>query len=353
MIPKLKEDILNLLSTIISLPSFSKEEEKVADVIRDFLSKKEINFNTYLNNTWAYNEFFDSKKPTILLNSHIDTVKPNVSYTNNPFEPILLNGKLFGLGANDAGASLVTLLGAFLFFYDKENLPFNICFAATAEEEISGVNGIASISDIVNKCSFAIIGEPTGMQMAIAEKGLIVVDAVVEGIAGHAARDEGKNAIYLALEDILWIKNFQFERKSSLLGPIKMTTTIIQAGKQHNVVPDLCTYTIDIRTTAEYTYEEILETINNHTHAKVTPRSTRLKPSKIELTHPLVVAGHTIGLQSFGSSTLSDQALINIPSIKIGPGLSERSHTADEFIFISEIEDALHIYIDLLGAIVF
>ncbi len=348
MIPNIKNDIIELLQSMIAVPSLSREEEEVATILREFLAKKNIVFHTHHNNTWTYNFYYDINKPTILLNSHIDTVKPNNSYTRNPYAPDIEEGKLYGLGSNDAGGALVTLLGTFLFYYDKENLPFNVCFAATAEEEISGNKGIESIADICSQCAFAIVGEPTGMQMAIAEKGLLVVDAYIQGVPGHAARDEGINALYKAMEDILWLKNYDFEQLSPLLGKAKATVTIISAGKQHNVIPESCNYTIDLRTIPEYSFEEILEIIDNHTHATLMPRSMRLKPSAISIHHPLVVAGHEIGLKSFGSSTLSDQALLAIPSIKLGPGLSERSHTADEFIYIAEIQEALHTYIDLI-----
>lgn len=348
MIPNIQYDIIQLLQDLISIPSFSTEEDAAAALIRRFLSDKSISYKFHHNNTWAYNYYFDVNKPTILLNSHIDTVKPTSSYTRNPFSPDIEEGKLFGLGSNDAGGALVTLMGTFLFYYDMENLPFNVCFAASAEEEISGNKGIESIADICSQCAFAIIGEPTGMQMAIAEKGLLVVDAYVKGMPGHAARDEGINAIYKAVEDILWLKNYDFEQISPLLGKVKASVTIINAGKQHNVVPESCNYTIDIRTIPEYTLEEIIEIIDNHTNATLMPRSLRLKPSSISLHHPLVVAGHLIGLKSFGSATLSDQALLQIPSIKLGPGLSERSHTANEYIYIAEIQEALHIYIDLI-----
>jgi len=349
MIPNIQNDVIALLQLLIQTPSLSREEEGVAAVLRKFFADKNIKYHTHNHNTWVYNLYYDTSKPTLLLNSHIDTVKPNSAYTRNPYAADIEGGKLYGLGSNDAGGALVTLLGAFLFFYDKENLSFNLCYAATAEEEISGSMGLESIADICSQCACAIVGEPTGMQMAIAEKGLLVVDAYVQGIPGHAARDEGINAIYKAMEDILWLKNYDFEQMSPLLGKVKATVTIIQAGKQHNVVPDNCSFTIDIRTIPEYSFEEILEIIDNHTHASLIPRSMRLKPSAISLHHPLVVAGHDIGIKTFGSATLSDQALLKIPSIKIGPGLSERSHTADEYIYISEIHEALHLYIDLIN----
>lgn len=336
-------EAINLLKNLINTTSFSKEEGLAAQIIRDFFKEKEIPFQTHLHNTWATNKHFNSSKPTLLLNSHIDTVKPSGSWTYEPFEATLEGNKLTGLGSNDAGAALTSLLAAFIHFYNEE-LPFNILFAATAEEEISGLNGVASILDKIN-IDFAIVGEPTEMKVAISERGLMVVDAAVEGKSGHAARNEGINAIYLALEDIQWIQNYEFEKTSPELGPIKMTVTVIEAGKQHNVVPGICNYVIDIRTIGEYSYDEILETISSHVHAEIKPRSTRLKPSIISPNHPLVRTATELNIEKFGSATLSDQALLSVPSIKMGPGISERSHTPNEFILISEIEEGIDKYI--------
>lgn len=343
------EEILELLQTLIGTQSFSREEENAAELIRGFLQAKNIPFETRGFNTWTYNIHFDDSKPTILLNSHIDTVKPSPKWTKVPFTPTIEDGKLFGLGSNDAGGALVALLGTFLHFYKQENLGFNLLFAATAEEEISGQNGIASISDITEKCAAAIIGEPTEMQMAISERGLLVLDATVHGQAGHAARDTGINAIYLAMEDIAWFKNNTLDRVCPVLGPTKTTVTIIEAGKQHNVVPDICKYVVDVRTTSAYSYDELLEIIRQNVHAEIQPRSTRLQPSIISEDHPLVKAAKSLGIQTFGSATLSDQALLKIPSVKIGPGKSERSHTADEYIFVDELERGLEVYISLLS----
>ena len=340
---------IGLLKELIKTLSLSKEEENAAELMRDILKANKIPFETQLNNTWCYNQYFDANKPTILLNSHIDTVKPAVGWPVDPLGAIEEDGKLIGLGSNDAGASLVSLLATFLYFFDQQGLPYNICFAATAEEEISGKNGITSIQNITEKCDFAIVGEPTEMQMATAERGLMVVDATAKGKTGHAARDEGINALYLALEDIQWIKNFRFEKQDEYLGPIKMTVTMINSGYQHNVVPDECKYVIDIRTVDTYSYEEILSTINAHVHAEINARSTRLKPSSIDKNHPIVKAAKNLGITTFGSSTLSDQALLTIPSIKMGPGKSERSHTPGEFIFIAEIEEGIKTYIHLLN----
>jgi acetylornithine deacetylase len=340
--------ILQLLQKLISTQSFSREEEKAAQVIRDFFNSESISFETRMNNTWAYNQHFDSNKPTLLLNSHIDTVKPSALWTKDPFTPIIEDGKLFGLGSNDAGGALVCLIGTFLHFYPQENLPFNLCITATAEEEISGQNGIALISDITNACNTAIVGEPTEIEMATAERGLMVIDATVNGIAGHAARDTGVNAIYKAVEDIQWFKTHQLEKQCPVLGPTKMTVTVIEAGKQHNVVPDVCKYVIDVRTTAAYDYEELIQFMSEHVHADLKPRSIRLQPSIIDKNHPIVQAGKILNIHTFGSATLSDQALLKIPSIKMGPGKSERSHTADEYIFVNELEQGLKTYIQLI-----
>ncbi|MEZ5008689.1 MAG: M20 family metallo-hydrolase [Chitinophagales bacterium] len=348
-ISNISNQCIGLLRELIKTLSLSKEEENAAELIRAFLKANNITFATHLNNTWCYNKHYDSNRPTILLNSHIDTVKPAVGWPVDPLGAIEEDGKLIGLGSNDAGAALVSLLATFLHYFDQQDLPYNLCFAATAEEEISGKNGIASIPNITEKCDFAIVGEPTEMQIATAERGLMVVDAVAKGKTGHAARDEGINALYLAVEDIQWIKNFQFDKQDEYLGPIKMTVTMIEAGYQHNVVPDECKYVIDIRTVDTYSYEEILSTINANVHAEINARSTRLKPSSIDKNHPIVKAAKSLGITTFGSSTLSDQALLSIPSIKMGPGKSERSHTPGEFIFIAEIEEGIKTYIRLLN----
>lgn len=348
---ELQLEVLRFLQSLIEIQSFSREEELAAEHVRKQLTKKKIVFHTQGNNTWAFNKYFDEEKPTLLLNSHIDTVKPSSLWTKNPFEAVIEGGKLYGLGSNDAGGALATLWGAFLYFNEAEDLPINICWAATAEEEISGQNGIASLQELTQSCSAAIIGEPTEMQMATAERGLMVIDAEVKGVAGHAARDTGINAIYLALDDIRWIKDTTPEKHCPVLGPTKMTVTVVEAGKQHNVVPDSCKYVIDVRTTAAYDYEELIAWMQSNLKAELKPRSLRLKPSIIDENHPLVLAGLKTRRKSFGSATLSDQALLNIPSIKIGPGKSERSHTADEFIFIKELEQGLLKYIDLINNI--
>jgi len=343
--------VLSFLEALIATPSLSREEGEAAEVVRLFLKKEGIQFDSRGHNTWAFNRHFDPEKPTILLNSHIDTVKPSERWTKPPFAPTQEDGKLFGLGSNDACGALTALWGCFLHFYDQA-MPFNLCWAATAEEEISGQQGIAAISDITEQCALAIIGEPTEMQMATAERGLMVLDAEVKGLAGHAARDTGINAIYLAMEDVFWFRNTVPEKICPVLGPVKMTVTVIEAGKQHNVVPDTCKYVVDVRTTAAYEYQELLDWISSNTHAEIQPRSTRLRPSLLPDDHPLAKAADALNIPTFGSATLSDQALLNIPSVKIGPGKSERSHTADEYIFIDELQIGLDQYINLIEQLI-
>lgn len=349
---KLTEDIITLLKKLIKTQSFSREEEGTAEVITSFFQDHDISVERHLNNIWVRNQFFDEAKPTILLNSHHDTVKPNKGYTKDPFKCEIADGKLFGLGSNDAGGPLVALIGTFVHFYHRKNLHYNFIIAATAEEEISGKNGIECLIPELPKIDFAIVGEPTLMQMAVAEKGLLVIDCYAKGISGHAARNEGVNAIYEAMEDIDWFKNYGFPNVSPSLGKVHMNVTQIEAGSQHNVVPAECKFTVDIRVTDVYTHEEILAIIDQNTQCEVIPRSTRLKSSGIPMSHPVVKSGLAIGMEAYGSPTLSDQALMPFTSIKIGPGDSARSHTADEFIFIEEIENGLKTYIKLLEGIV-
>jgi len=348
---QISEDSIGLLKALIETPSLSREEGDAAVVIRSFLRKHQIEFDVKEHNTWCFNRHFDANKPTILLNSHIDTVKASGGWNSSPTLVVEEDDKIIGLGSNDAGASLVSLLAAFRHFHNKENLPYNLCFAATAEEEIGGPNGITLIDDITSKCAFGIIGEPTDMEIAVSERGLMVLDGMVSGQTGHAARNEGINALYLAMEDIEWFRNYRFEKEDPFLGGIKMSVTMIEAGSQHNVVPDICNYVVDVRTVATYSYEEILTIINENTHGMVKARSTRLRPSSIDRDHELVQTGERLGIPLFASTTLSDQSLLNIPTIKMGPGHSGRSHTPNEFIHTSEIMDGIKTYIRLLSAI--
>lgn len=349
---QLDEIAINLLEQLIAIPSFSKEEDKTAAVLEGFLKQQGITSQRKGNNVWAQNKYFNSSLPTILLNSHHDTVKPNSQYSRDPFKAEIVDGKLFGLGNNDAGGPLVSLLATFIHFYPQQNLKYNVVIAASAEEEISGTGGIESIWELLPKIDFAIVGEPTLCNMAVAEKGLMVLDCTAKGKAGHAAREEGVNAIYEAWKDIEWIRDYKFPKVSETLGAIKMTVTIIHAGKQHNVVPAECTYTIDVRVTDQYSLEEVLEIIQSNVKAEVKPRSLRMRSSGIALSHPLVQAAKDMGLELYGSPTTSDQALIPVPSVKMGPGDSARSHTADEFIYVAEIVKGIDTYIKLLDHLV-
>jgi len=342
---------IGLLQQLISIPSFSKEEEKTANLLVSFFKHHGMETMRKGNNVWSINKFFDPTKPTILLNSHHDTVKPNPAYSRDPFSADLENGKLYGLGSNDAGGALVSLIMTFFYFYNEQNLKYNLVLAATAEEEISGNNGIELIWNELPKIDFAIVGEPTLTDIAVAEKGLLVLDCVARGKAGHAAREEGVNAIYESLKDIAWFRTYQFPKVSESLGKIKMSVTVIHAGQAHNQVPAECKFTVDVRVTDAYTLEEVLDIINHHVSCEVMPRSLRLRPSSVSEDHPLVIAGTAIGKKLYGSPTTSDQALIPVPSIKMGPGDSARSHSADEFIFASEIETGIDSYISLLEKI--
>lgn len=349
-IEQLYLDSFLLLEELIRTPSFSKDESKTADLIRARFNAAGIPCEQLGNNIWCRNKFFDESKPTLLLNSHHDTVQPSGKWTKSPFAPILNGNKLYGLGSSDAGASLVALLAAFRYFYTSE-LSFNIVFAATAEEEISGRGGIEMLFPHLPKIDCAIVGEPTNMNVAVAEKGLLVLDCTAVGKAGHAARNEGDNAISLAMNDISWIHQHQFEKTSKWLGPVKMSVTMINAGTQHNVVPADCRFTVDVRTNENYTMEEIIATIRGNISSEVTPRSLRLKSSGIAENHSLVRTAKALGKTLFGSPTLSDQALIPVPSIKMGPGDSARSHTADEHIFLSELRSGIEEYIQFIESL--
>lgn len=345
---KIKSDSINLLKKMICIPSFSKEESETGDLLESFFHEINVPTHRLYNNIWAFNKFYDSSKPTILLNSHHDTVKPNCGYTRDPFAPTEEDGRLYGLGSNDAGASVVSLIAVFRHFYDMPNLRYNLCVAITGEEEISGKNGVESILPLLGDIELGVVGEPTCMQMAIAERGLMVVDCVVQGTGGHAAREEGDNAIYKALKDIEWFKNYEFEKVSDLFGKMKMNVTVINAGTAHNVIPATCNFTVDIRITECYTHEEVIDIIKKHVSCQVVPRSLRLRPSSIPTTHPLVESGVSIGLNCYGSPTTSDQSLMDFPTLKIGVGDSARSHSADEFVYLHEITEGIDTYIKLL-----
>ncbi|MCY4781117.1 M20 family metallo-hydrolase [Sphingobacterium sp. UT-1RO-CII-1] len=347
-VDSLKKEIIHLLKEMIAIPSYSREEEGTAKLIFNFLQEKKINVNRLHNNLWCYNEFYDQNKPTILLNSHHDTVKPNKAYTRTPFLADEEKGKLYGLGSNDAGGCLVALIATFLYFYNRKDLKYNLCLLASAEEEVSGDKGVECVFKHLLPIDFAIVGEPTLLDLAVAEKGLMVLDCEAQGIAGHAAREEGDNAIYRALDSIHWFRTFQFPKVSQYLGPIKMSVTMIEAGTQHNVVPAICNFVVDVRTTDVYTNTEVLNIIKDSVSVKVKARSTRLNPSTISVEHPIVRSGLALGANIYGSPTMSDQALLPVPSVKVGPGDSARSHSADEFIYIKEIEEGVDFYIKIL-----
>jgi acetylornithine deacetylase len=347
VIAQLSDDAIELLTQLIQTPSFSREEAATATLIEDFLTRHSIAPQRQGNNVWAVSRHFDAGKPTILLNSHHDTVKPGVAWTYPPFGAVLEGDRLTGLGSNDAGASAVSLLAVFRYFYDRPTA-FNLICAITAEEEVSGANGVKSILPALGKIDLGIVGEPTGMHAAVAEKGLLVLDGVARGRTGHAARNEGDNALYKALDDINWLRTYQFPKTSAMLGPVKMTVTQISAGTQHNVVPDECRYVVDVRPTECYSNEEILEIIRANVQAEIIPRSTHLQSSGISLAHPLVRKAAAMGKTTYGSPTLSDQALMRFTTLKMGPGDSARSHAPDEYILLSEIRGGIADYIDLL-----
>lgn len=342
---------LALLQQLIATPSFSREEDGTARLIEQFLQQHGITPHRLGNNIWARSRHWDEEKPTLLLNSHHDTVRPVQGWTRDPFTPAIEDGRLYGLGSNDAGGCLVALIAVFVRLHERTNLPVNLVLAATAEEEISGAGGIASLAPELPPLWAGIVGEPTQMQMAVAEKGLLVIDGEARGKAGHAARDEGVNAIYIALEDIDRLRRYAFERVSPLLGPVKVSVTQIEAGRQHNVVPDSCRFVIDVRTNELYSNEEVFQLLQQHTRSELQARSFRLNSSRIDADHPLVQSGRRLGLSSFGSPTLSDQALLHMPTLKIGPGDSARSHTADEYVGVQEIEAGIDTYTRLIEGI--
>lgn len=351
-IQTLYEDAVLLLKELIATPSFSKEEEVTAGILCRFLGQREVVHARVGNNVFAKNKYYAESKPTLLLNSHHDTVRPNKGYTLDPFFPLEKEGKLFGLGSNDAGGCLVSLIASFLYFYERQDLPFNIVLAATAEEEISGTGGIEMTLPHLGRIDFGIVGEPTKLDLAVAERGLLVIDCTAEGKSGHAARNEGENALYKALEDIQWIRNYTFGKESKLLGPTRMTVTVIGTeNQQHNVVPSLCKFIIDIRVNECYRFEEVLEILQQNLKSRFQARSTRMKSSAIALDHPLVKAGLALGKNFYGSPTTSDKALMPFPTLKMGPGDSARSHTADEYIFLEEIKTGIETYIQLINTV--
>ncbi len=346
-------DAIKLLKELISTPAFSKEEDQTAGIISRFLAEKGLATTRVGNNVFVSNLYFDPERPSILLNSHHDTVNPSSQYTKNPFSPIIEDEKLYGLGSNDAGGALVSLIATFLFFNKQVNLKYNLVLACSAEEEISGVNGIESILNYLPAIDCAIVGEPTQMQMAVAEKGLMILDCIAIGKPGHAAREEGENAIYKTVKDIEWISSYQFQKTSDLLGASKMSVTVIETeNKLHNVVPDQCKFVVDVRINELYTHEEIMEIVKKNLKSEIKPRSMRLRSSNISLQHPLVKAGIDLSRNYYGSPTTSDKALMPFPALKIGPGDSARSHTADEYIYIEEIKEGIELYIQLLNKMV-
>lgn len=351
-IENLTNKAIDLLKSLIETQSFSSEEEQTASLIEAWFMEFNIPFKRTNNNVWATNKYFKEGKTTLLLNSHHDTVKPNSAYTNDPFKAIEKNGKLYGLGSNDAGGCLVSLIATFTYFYQKDNLKYNVVLVASAEEESSGANGLNSMLPIIPNIDVAIVGEPTLMNLAIAEKGLVVFDAIVEGMPSHAAHPNLNNSIYNTIDVLQWFKNFKFEKTSDVLGDVKMTVTQINAGKQHNVVPAKVDLVIDVRVNDAYSNKEIAEILEeNSPCTKITPRSLRLNSSSISSNHELVKAGISLGRETYGSPTLSDQSVLSCQSLKLGPGDSTRSHSANEFIYVSEIEEGIKIYIDLLNIV--
>lgn len=352
-IEKLTIDAIALLKNLIETPSFSSEENETALLIEDWFQKYQIDYQRTQNNVWAINKEFDESKPTLLLNSHHDTVKPNNGYTKDPFKAIIEDGKLFGLGSNDAGGCLVSLIATFTYFYNHKDLKYNLIIVASAEEESSGQNGLNSMLSIIPKIDVAIVGEPTLMHLAVAEKGLVVFDAKVKGTPGHAAHPNNDNAIYNTIAVLDWFQKYQFKKTSESLGDVKMTVSQISAGKQHNAIPAEVDLVVDVRVNDQYSNQEIAAILQKECPcSSIIPRSLRLNSSSIPIEHELVQAGIALGRETYGSPTLSDQSVLSCPSLKLGPGDSTRSHTADEFIYIQEIEEGIDLYIKLLEKIV-
>lgn len=347
-IDNLTQEAVDLLCRLIEIPSTSREETEAADMLQQTM-QKEYNMDVQRagNNLWCTTANYKENRPTLMLNAHIDTVKPTAAWERTPHKATIEGDCIYGLGSNDDGASLVSLVQVFRALKDSD-LPYNLILAISAEEEVSGKNGMEHLLTQLPKIDVAMVGEPTGMQPAIAEKGLMVLDLTAHGISGHAARNEGDNAIYHAMEDIAWFQKFRFPKESNLLGPVKMTVTIVNAGTQHNVIPSECNFTVDVRSNELYSNEEIFDIVKENVKSEVKARSFRLSSSKIEESHPLIRKAISLGRKPFGSPTLSDQALMRFPSFKMGPGESSRSHTADEFVKISEIREAISIYLSML-----
>ena len=340
-------DAVELLKKLIATPSVSRNEKDAADIMEQTIRSYGFEPQREANNIWIIDPHYDESRPTLLLNAHIDTVKPVASWTRDPFSPDVEDGVLYGLGSNDCGSGLCSLLQIFRMLTEKPQ-HYNLIYLASAEEEVSGKDGITRALPLLPHIDLAIVGEPTGMNPAVAEKGLMVLDVIAHGKSGHAARNEGVNAIYEALDDMRWIRDYKFEKVSEFLGPTKMTLTVVNAGTQHNVIPDKCTMLVDIRTNEFYDNEEVFEFIRQHLKSEVKAHSFRLKSSRIDPEHPLIKKCVAMGMKPFGSPTLSDQALMHFPSFKLGPGESSRSHSANEFIRISEIRDAITKYETLL-----
>ena len=353
MIQELTTNAIALLKQLIETQSFSSEEDQTALLIEAWFTNHNIDFKRNQNNVWAVNKYFEEGKPTLLLNSHHDTVKPNNAYTRDPFKASVEDGKLYGLGSNDAGGCLVSLLATFTYYYNKKDLKYNLIMVASAEEESSGPNGLNSMLSIIPNIDVAIVGEPTLMQLAVAEKGLVVFDATIEGTPSHAAHPNDNNAIYNTIKALQWFKDLKFEKVTKALGAVKLTVTQINAGKQHNVVPAHVDLVIDVRVNDAYSNAEIAEILQKEAPVtSIKPRSLRLNSSSIPMTHDLVKAGIAMERETYGSPTLSDQAALSCPSLKLGPGDSTRSHSADEFIYISEIEEGIKIYVELLSRVI-
>lgn len=351
-ITELTKEAIQLLKNLIETQSFSSEEDKTAALLEAWFERYEIKYTRTKNNVWAVHPEYDESKPTLLLNSHHDTVKPNKGYTKDPFTAIIEDGKLYGLGSNDAGGCLVSLMATFTYFYHQKDLNYNLVIVGSAEEESSGPNGLNSMLYIIPKVDVAIVGEPTLMNLAVAEKGLVVFDAKVKGTPGHAAHPNDDNAIYNTIEVLKWFQDYTFENESDALGKVKMTVTQINAGKQHNAIPAEVDLVVDVRVNDRYSNQEIANILQKESPCtEIIPRSLRLNSSSIPIDHELVQAGITLGRETYGSPTLSDQAVLSCPSLKLGPGDSTRSHTADEFIYINEIEEGISLYIQLLERI--